>query len=139
MRLDFNIGVRGLRSSLPFVPVADLVSDFIVFSSRSAPLILPEFPAIFEADVRDPPLRPVASFCRQASAVGSFHLFARYFVSQLCDAFFDRILHDDRRAPHTGRITVKELASGPTNAAMRVKLASLAATPCPVRRWPCEN
>jgi len=33
----------------------------------------------------------------------------RYFVPQLCDAFFDRILHDDRLAPYTGRITVKEL------------------------------
>jgi hypothetical protein len=57
----------------------------------------------------------------------------RYFIPQLRDAFFDRILHDDRLAPQTGRITVKELASTPTNTALRVNLVSIAAR-CPVRR-----
>ena len=44
---------------------------FIIFSSQSAPLIRPEFPAIFEAAVHDPLLRRVASFCRHASTGGS--------------------------------------------------------------------
>ena len=52
--------------------------------------------------------------------------YLRYFVPQLRDSFFDRILHDDRLAPHTGRITVKQLASTPTDAAMRVNLVSIA-------------
>ncbi len=64
--------------------------------------------------------------------------YLRYFVPQLRDSFFDGILHDDRLAPHSGRITVKELASTPTNAALRVNLVSIAAR-CPVRRWSSEN
>jgi hypothetical protein len=56
--------------------------------------------------------------------------YLRYFVPQLRDSFFDGILHDDRLAPHTGRITVKELASTPTNAAMRVNLVLIAARSC---------
>ena len=43
--------------------------------------------------------------------------YLRYFVPQLRDAFFDRILHDDRLAPVTGRITIKEFPCTPTNAA----------------------
>jgi hypothetical protein len=54
----------------------------------------------------------------QVQSVGFTDL--RDFVPQLRDAFFDRILHDDRLAPHTGRITVKELASTPTTAARQM-------------------
>jgi hypothetical protein len=33
--------------------------------------------------------------------------YLRYFVPQLRDSFFDRILHDGRLAPHTGWIRSK--------------------------------
>jgi hypothetical protein len=71
---------------------------FTAFSSRSAPIIRPEFPAIFEADIGDPPLRQWLVFAAmQGKAVRFTDL--RYFVSQLHHAFFDRLLHDDRLAP----------------------------------------
>ncbi len=54
-------------------------------------------PAIFEADVRDPPLSR-ASFCPHVQTIRLTNL--RYFLSQLYDAFFDGILHLDRLAEH---------------------------------------
>jgi hypothetical protein len=75
---------------------SNTVDMFIVFSSRSTPLFRLGFLAISEADVHDLPLRR-ASFCRvHVQTVRFANL--RYLISQLCDAFFDGILHDDRLA-----------------------------------------
>jgi hypothetical protein len=58
-----------------------------------------------------------------------------YFVPQLRDSFFDGILHDDRLAPHAGRITDKELAFTPTlsfrreASASRISLSSPQSSP----------
>jgi hypothetical protein len=79
MRLDFNIAVRGITPLALHLCLAQVwFAIFTASSSRSAPLIRPEFPAIFAADVRDPRLRLVASSYRHASAVGSLHLFALF-------------------------------------------------------------
>lgn len=63
------------------------------FSSRSGPPAHLGFPAIVEADVRDPTLRREAP-CRPASTAGSLH----YFLSQFRDAFFAGTLDGDKES-----------------------------------------
>ena len=55
-------------------------------------------------------LKPPFGLPRQAGSLfAALHVHTvrftnlRYFFSQLCDAFFDRILHDNRLAGHAGR------------------------------------
>jgi hypothetical protein len=68
---------------------------FTVFFRRSAP---PIRPATSEADVRDLPLSRVSFPPSDGLPIRLTDL--RYFFSQLCDTFFEGILHDDRLAGH---------------------------------------
>jgi hypothetical protein len=72
---------------------------FKVSSRRSATPVHLGFPAIFEADVHDPPLSRAPFATPHVQTVRLTNL--RYFVSQLYDALFDGILHLDRLAEHT--------------------------------------